>query len=118
MGDENLQDHLQMLQAHVHMWQLCQERLPGLACPPRPVWHFAENSGGEGRSLISALGVLAGAALTGALGVQRSGLRGHALVDVEALLVAALVQVLPLNTVTLRHCCLHLQGKNGMAEGK
>jgi hypothetical protein len=32
--------------------------------------------------------------------------------------VAALVQVLPLNTVTLRHCCLHLQGKNGMAEGK
>ena len=46
-----------------------------------------------GCSLVAALGVLAGAALAGALGVQRGCLRGDALVDVEALLAALVVHM-------------------------
>ena len=44
-------------------------------------------------SLVSAVGVLAGAAFAGALGVQVGGLSGDALVDVEALLLAALAHM-------------------------
>ncbi len=44
-------------------------------------------------SLVSAIGVLAGAAFAGALWVQVGGLSGDALVDVEALLLAALTHM-------------------------
>ena len=44
-------------------------------------------------SLVAAVGVEAGAALAGALGVQVGGLRADALVDVQAALLAAVVDV-------------------------